>query len=294
MVLGILKKSFGKVRSGIGRIFSKPIDEEALEELEELFYQADLGVETSLELVEQVRKSMRKGLPTSEILTNIQSRLQELLDEHSRELKKAPSGPTVTLVLGVNGHGKTTSIAKLAHHFQKRGERVLLAASDTFRAAAIDQLQMWADRLDLPLVKHQMGSDPAAVAFDAVSAGVARGADRVLIDTAGRLHTKEDLMRELEKIQRVCQKVVPESPHETLLVMDATTGQNGLEQALVFHKYTPLTGVILTKMDGTARGGVVVPIQRKLGIPVKFIGVGEGSSDLQPFDSKEFVSALFS
>ncbi len=304
-MLKFLKSSYSKVRSaldktrstlgsGLARIFSGKIDEEALEQLEELFYEADLGVETAMELTEHVRELMKKRVEADQLLPAIEEKLLSILTEKPTGFETAEAGPTVALIIGVNGNGKTTSVAKLAHLFSSNGEKVILGAADTFRAAAIEQLTTWSSRVGVDIVKHQMGSDPAAVAFDAVTAGVARGVDKVLIDTAGRLHTKTDLMEELAKIRRVCGKVAEGSPHETLLVLDATTGQNAIDQAKTFHKFTPITGVILTKLDGTARGGIVVPIQRQLGVPVKFIGTGEGHDDLQPFDAKEFVSALLS
>jgi fused signal recognition particle receptor len=304
-MLKFLKGSYDKVRSamgktrsslgaGISRLFSGKVDEEALQELEALFFQADLGVETSLELVEDVRQFMRKERTTEPdaIIAHLQKKLLAILQEQPGGFETAP-GTTVVLIVGVNGNGKTTSVAKLGKLFRSQGETVILAAADTFRAAAIDQLQTWAERIDATCVSHQPGSDPAAVAFDAVTAGLSRRADKVLIDTAGRLHTKTDLMHELAKIRRVCEKVLPGSPHETLLVLDATTGQNAIEQAKVFHQFTPITGVILTKLDGTAKGGVILPIQRQLGVPVKFVGVGEGVDDLQPFDPEQFVASLF-
>ena len=304
-MLKFLKGSYDKVRSamgktrsslgaGISRLFSGKVDEEVLEELEALFFQADLGVETTLELVEDVRQFMRKQRETSPdlIISHIQEKLLSLLNEQPGGFETA-EGTTVALIVGVNGNGKTTSIAKLGNLFRSQGETVIFGAADTFRAAAIDQLQTWADRIGATCIKHQPGSDPAAVAFDTVTAGLARGADKVLIDTAGRLHTKTDLMHELAKIRRVCEKVLPGSPHETLLVLDATTGQNAIEQAKVFHQFTPITGVILTKLDGTAKGGVIFSIQRQLKVPVKFIGTGEAADDLQPFNPEQFVQALF-
>ncbi len=226
---------------------------------------------------------------------------EELVDVIRQELLKnmqIPShitegSPHVILVVGVNGNGKTTSIAKMAHRYQEAGKKVVLGAADTFRAAAIEQLEMWAHRLKVDIVKGHPNSDPSAVAFDAVAAGKARNADVVIIDTAGRLHTKIPLMQELEKIRRSCRKVVPDAPHETLLVLDATTGQNAIDQAQTFHKFTPLTGLVLTKLDGTAKGGTVLAIQKKLALPIKFIGVGEGAEDLQPFDAKAFIDAMF-
>ncbi|MBS0622277.1 MAG: signal recognition particle-docking protein FtsY [Verrucomicrobia bacterium] len=300
-MLKFLKSSYKKVATalsktrlalsdGIARLLARGIDEEALEELEELFYNADLGVETAAELTDAVRHLMRRK--EADVIGAIEQKLLELLKKQDNRLIQAEKGPTVTLIIGVNGNGKTTSIAKLAELFRKNGETVLLGAADTFRAAAIDQLELWASRTGAQIVKGHPGADPAAVAFDALSAAVARNVTRVLIDTAGRLHTKTSLMEELFKIRKACEKVIPGSPHETLLVLDATTGQNAIEQAKTFHKFAPITGVILTKLDGTARGGIVIPIQKKLGVPVKFIGTGEGVDDLQPFHPEEFVKAL--
>jgi fused signal recognition particle receptor len=201
--------------------------------------------------------------------------------------------PLVFLIVGINGSGKTTSIAKLANLLKKEGKKVLLAAGDTFRAGAIDQLSLWAERLEVDIVKAQSGSDPSSVAFDALTAAKNRGCDVVLIDTAGRLQNKTDLMHELEKIRRVCNKVVPGSPHEIILVLDATIGQNAVEQAEVFHQFTPLTGILMAKLDGSAKGGVILPIYRELGIPIRWVGVGEQIDDLTPFNSSEYVSGLF-
>ncbi len=254
-------------------------DEKRLEELEELFYRADLGVATAAELVDVVRRT--RGV--EEQIAAIRARLLEILEGETA------MAPGVVLVIGVNGSGKTTTVAKLAHQFQ---EPLLLAAADTFRAAAIDQLQKWADQVGAPLIRQQPGGDPAAVVFDALAAAKARGIERVIVDTAGRLHTKSDLMEELRKMRRVCDKQIPGSPHETLLVLDATIGQNAIEQARAFHEVTPITGLVLAKMDGTARGGIAVAIKRELDVPIKFIGVGEGIEDLQPFDPTAFVDSL--
>ena len=206
---------------------------------------------------------------------------------------EAQQGPHVTLVAGVNGSGKTTTIGKLAARLQREGKSVMLGAADTFRAAAAEQLTVWSERVGVPILRHQEGSDPAAVAHDAVAAALSRGIDCVIIDTAGRLHTKINLMEELRKIQRVIAKLVPQAPHEVLLILDATTGQNGLQQAKKFTEALSVTGIVLTKLDGTAKGGITVAIQKQLGIPIKFIGVGEGVDDLQPFEPGEFVEALF-
>jgi fused signal recognition particle receptor len=296
-MFNLLRRGYEKIRSLLGNrirdLFQGKVDEAKLEQLEEILYQADLGVATAALLTNEVRDLLRAkaGCSVDEIIAHLQGQLEALLAECSAS--PTPSvKPMVTLVVGVNGNGKTTSVAKLAKAFLRENQRVILGAADTFRAAAIDQLKLWGRRIEADVIAHQLGSDPSAVAFDAVTAGVARGVDHVLIDTAGRLHTKSDLMQELAKIRRVCNKVCPGAPHETLLVLDATTGQNGVEQAKVFHTYTPITGVILTKLDGTARGGIVVAVQRALGIPVKFIGIGEGADDLRPFEPRDFVRAL--
>lgn len=268
-------------------LFKGKIDEEQLEELEQLFYEADLGVQTSADLTNKVREIYKKNpqISADEILKNIK-------EELVTQLKLAPTAsvergsPHVVLIVGVNGNGKTTSIAKLAKYYQDLGKSVLVAAGDTFRAAAIEQLEMWAKRLGIDIVKAQPGSDPASVAYDAVEAAKSRGIDIVLIDTAGRLHTKQDLMRELEKIKRVSK------PHETLLVLDATVGQNGIEQAATFHQFTPLSGLILTKVDGTAKGGAALAIQKRLQLPIRFCGTGEKVTDFGPFNAEQYVENL--
>ena len=295
-----VKKALIKTGSAIGSklrtLFEKPIDEEVLDKLEELLYEADLGTEYARELTDKVRQLLRKNPnTTSEALIDyLRNEILSQLKLYSNPSKNLLNGsPFVVLVVGVNGNGKTTSLAKLAHHYKQEGKKVIIGAADTFRAAAIEQLETWAHRLDVDIVKGNSKSDPAAVVFDTVSAALARHADIVLIDTAGRLHTKTPLMQELEKIRRSCNKVIPESPHETLLVLDATAGQNAIDQAHVFHKYTPISGLILTKLDGTAKGGIAIAIQRKLGIPIRYIGVGEGVEDLQPFNAEEFVKAMF-
>lgn len=293
-----VKKALSKTGSLIGsklrKLFHGPLDETVLENLEEILYEADLGAEYARELTEKIRQRLKQD-PTvkSELLIDeIRNEILLHLKKHSTH-EPITSTPHVILVVGVNGNGKTTSIARLAHHYHNEGKKVILAAADTFRAAAIEQLEIWAHRLNVEIIKGAPKSDPAAVVFDAVSAGVARKADIILIDTAGRLHTKTPLMQELEKIRRSCKKVIPGAPHETLLVLDATTGQNAVDQAKTFHKFTPITGLILTKLDGTAKGGAVIAIQKKLGIPVNFIGVGEGVEDLQPFNPEAFVQAMF-
>ncbi len=269
------------------------IDEEFFEELEENLIMADVGAVTSARICENLRKKVKeKGLTDA---SDVKAALKEIIAEmlSGDEQLDLSTKPTVILVIGVNGVGKTTTIGKLANNLRQDGKKVLLAAADTFRAAAIDQLQIWADRAQVELVRHEEGSDPAAVVFDAVNAGKARGCDVVICDTAGRLHNKKNLMDELAKIARVIDREAPGSAKEVLLVLDATTGQNALNQAKLFQEAAGLTGIILTKLDGTARGGVVIGIKEELNIPIKYIGVGEQIDDLRPFNSKDFVDALF-
>lgn len=304
MILKFIKASYSNVKKALEKtgslignklrtLFQGPIDEDALERLEEILYEADLGAEYSRELTEKVRQKLKKdpSIKSEVLIDEIRQEILHNLKKHERH--EEIQSPHVILIVGVNGNGKTTSIAKLAHHYHHAGKKVILGAADTFRAAATEQLETWAHRLQVDVVKGNPKSDPASVVFDTVSAGISRKADIILIDTAGRLHTKTPLMQELEKIKRTCKKVMPSSPHETLLVLDATTGQNAVDQAQTFHKFTPITGLILTKLDGTAKGGAAIAIQRKLGIPIKFIGVGESVEDLQPFDAETFVNALF-
>jgi fused signal recognition particle receptor len=281
--------------TSIMTVFRK-IDEELFEELEEALIQGDVGVETSMKLVESLRKEVRaRGLKNGEELLPVMKELvADMLGSEVEPLMMAPSGPTVILVVGVNGVGKTTTIGKLAHHLKEdRGLSVMLAAADTFRAAAIDQLMVWGERAGVPVVAQGEGADPAAVAFDGVKAAREQGYDVLLIDTAGRLHNKVNLMEELRKIKRVIQKEVPEAPHETLLVLDATTGQNAVQQTKLFKEVAGVTAIALTKLDGTAKGGVVVAVCDQESVPVKYIGVGERIDDLQPFDPTAFVDALF-
>lgn len=306
MVLKFFKTSYSNVKKALTKtgsllgtklrsLFHGPLDDSLLDNLEKTLYEADLGVTYARELTEKVRQKIKKdSTVTSEVLIEeIRHEILHHLKRHASIEEPSVKAPHVILIVGVNGNGKTTSIAKLAHHYHHAGKKVILGAADTFRAAATEQLEIWAHRLKIDIVKGSPKSDPASVVFDTVSAAVSRNADIVLIDTAGRLHTKIPLMQELEKIKRSCKKIIPESPHETLLVLDATTGQNAIDQAQTFHKFTPITGLILTKLDGTAKGGSVIAIQKKLGIPIKFIGVGEGVDDLQPFDPEAFVNALF-
>lgn len=273
-----------------------PIDRHAIDGLEEGLLGADVGAELTTLIVDKLEQRIR-----SEKITSM-DRLSQVIREETRALiPQREAGtididrakPFVVLVVGVNGTGKTTTIAKLAQRWKNEGKSVILGAADTFRAAAIEQLQMWADRIDVPMIKHKAGSDPAAVAHDTVTAGRARGADVVLIDTAGRLHNKLHLMQELSKVRRVIEKEMPGAPHETLLVLDGTTGQNGVSQAAAFLEAAKVTGMVVTKLDGTAKGGVILSIMRQFDIPVKFIGVGEAADDLIPFDPQAYVDTLF-
>ncbi|MDI6872740.1 signal recognition particle-docking protein FtsY [Candidatus Solincola sp.] len=273
---------------------SRRFDEAFWEEVEDILVGADVGMEMTIHLVDRVKERVvREDLrEPEELMAAFREEVAELLDQGDRTLRYAASGPSVFLVVGVNGTGKTTTIAKLAHLLRKEGKRVILAAGDTFRAAGIEQLETWGQRVGVHTVKHRQGADAAAVVHDAVEAALARGMDVVIADTAGRLHTKVNLMEELKKIKRVAERRAPVT--ETLLVIDATTGQNGLIQARQFKEAVEVTGVVLTKLDGTAKGGIVVAIAHELGIPIKFIGVGEKLDDLHPFDPREFAEALFS
>ena len=279
----------GKIRA----IFSKGYDENAFDHLEQLFYEADLGASTAAELVDKIRQLARKNphLTTEEILAFVKT---ELLKVFPAPAPKTLSSPHCILIVGVNGSGKTTTLAKLAAYYQSQNKKVLIAAGDTFRAAAIEQLETWANRVGVEIVKSQPNSDPSGVAFDALAKAKAKNIDIVLIDTAGRLQTKTDLMHELAKVRRVCQKQIPEAPHETLLVLDATVGQNALDQAKAFHQFTPITGLVLTKLDGSAKGGIAVSIRKQLSLPILWVGTGEGASDLSPFDPAAYVDALLS
>ena len=269
------------------------VDEDLLEELEELLIEADVGVNTSVEVVDELRETIKSERisDSEEAKAALRKILANMIGEG--EVLKLDTKPSVILVIGVNGVGKTTSIAKIAKLLKDDGKKVVLAAADTFRAAAIDQLQVWADRVDVELIKHSEGSDPAAVVYDATSAAKNRGADVLIVDTAGRLHNKKNLMDELAKIDRVIGRELSGAAKETLLVLDATTGQNAVLQAREFKEASKLTGLILTKLDGTAKGGIILSIKKELGIPVKFIGVGEQIDDMKPFDSNEFAAALF-
>ncbi|TVY08787.1 signal recognition particle-docking protein FtsY [Paenibacillus cremeus] len=275
----------------------KKIDEDFYEELEEILISADVGVNTVLKLIADLRAEVKKR--KIENPSELQPILSEMLigllkGDEERGLQMAPSGLTVILFVGVNGVGKTTTIGKMAHMLKSQGKKVLLAAGDTFRAGAIEQLEEWGKRAGVDVIKQQAGSDPAAVMFDALHAAKSRGVDVLLCDTAGRLQNKVNLMEELNKIYRVIRREVPDAPHEVLLVLDATTGQNALVQAKLFDEKTGLTGLVLSKLDSTAKGGIVVAIRQELKLPVKFVGLGEKMDDLQPFDSDQFVHALFS
>lgn len=296
-----LKKGLTKTRESFTGKIEKlvlgyaDIDDDLLDELEETLIMADVGVKTTEKLMTAVHKGIKKKeINTPEDLKPfLEKEITELLLTGSDETRIAAQGPTVMLVIGVNGVGKTTTIGKLSAYYKEQGKSVMLAAADTFRAAAIDQLEIWGQRTDAVVIRHEEGSDPAAVAFDAVKAAKARNIDVLIIDTAGRLQTKSNLMEELKKINRVIQREIPEAPHETLLVLDATTGQNAISQADLFTKAAPISGVVLTKLDGTAKGGVVVGIKAELSMPVKWIGVGEGVEDLRPFSASDFAKALF-
>jgi len=273
----------------------KEIDAEVLEELEYALITADIGTKTTSEILERIRQRVERHLvgDASQLKSMIKEHLLEILEATERPVPYVTTPPGVIMVVGVNGAGKTTSIGKLTRRLQSEGKTVLLCAADTFRAAAIEQLEVWAQRTGAEMIKQQQGADPSAVAFDAVQAAKARKVDYVIIDTAGRLHTKTNLMAELEKMRRTVSRVIPEAPHEVLLVLEATTGQNGLEQARKFTETSAVTGIILTKLDGTAKGGVVVAISRELNLPIRYIGVGEQLDDLLPFDPAQFVASLF-
>jgi fused signal recognition particle receptor len=292
-MFNFLKKIKSALSQKISSLFSKGLNEATFDQLEQLFYEADLGAAISAELADKVRALYRKNpsLSTDEILSFLK---KELLALFPPTLPKKLHTPHVILIVGVNGSGKTTSLAKLASTYQSQGKKVLIAAGDTFRAAASDQLETWAKRINVDIVKSQPNSDPSGVVFDALAAAKARHIDIVLIDTAGRLQTKTDLMQELAKIRKVCQKQIPDAPHETLLVLDATAGQNALDQAKTFHQFTPITGIILTKLDGSAKGGIAISIQKNLHIPIQWVGTGESAEDLAPFDPKNYLDVLLS
>lgn len=301
-VTNIFKDGLEKTRKGFVEKVSdlvirrKKIDEEFYEELEEILIGADVGVNTVMDLIDDLRAEVkkRKIQDAAELQPVLSEKLTALLrSEQNNSLNMNKDGITVILFVGVNGVGKTTTIGKLAHRFKNEGKKVLLAAGDTFRAGAIEQLEVWGQRAGVDVIKQQAGSDPAAVMFDAVQAAKQRGADVLLCDTAGRLQNKTNLMEELNKIFRVIQREIPGAPHEVLMVLDATTGQNALSQAKLFGEKSGVTGLVLTKLDGTAKGGIVIAIRQEMDIPVKLVGLGEKADDLQPFDSEQFVHALF-
>ncbi len=301
----VFRSLFGKIKKGLAKtrsVFSGVatllrlkgrVNQQYLDELEKQLYLADVGTTATLAIVEKVRQSFLDKEITGDVATFVKGQLRDLLSGASSGLNYSPSGPTVVMVAGINGSGKTTSIAKLARRCQEEGKKVMVAACDTFRAAAVEQLTIWSQRLGCEIVKSQQGSDPASVAHDACDKAQARGFDVLIVDTAGRLHTQAHLMRELEKINRVVSKQIPRAPHEVLLVLDATTGQNAIVQAEQFTKAIQCTGIILAKLDGTAKGGAIFGIKQKLGLPVKFVGVGEQLDDLEPFDPDAYVEALF-
>jgi len=302
MVLGTLLE---KIRQGLARTrslfagiadlfsFKGKVDQKFLDELEKRLYLADVGTFATQEIVSRVKQAYQDKEVTGEMLEFVKSNLREMLTAPSNGINYAASGPTVVMIAGVNGAGKTTSIAKLVKHCQGQGKKVMVAACDTFRAAAVAQLTIWSERLGCEIVKNAQGSDPASVAHDACEKAKARNFDVLIVDTAGRLHTQTHLMKELDKIRRIVTKQIPGSPHEVLLVLDATSGQNAITQAEMFKKTVDCTGIILAKLDGTAKGGAIFGVKQKLNLPVKFIGIGEGIDDLAIFDPSEYVERLF-
>jgi fused signal recognition particle receptor len=287
------KKLTGRIRD---LVTGRKLTAGTFDEIEEILITSDVGVSATGKILDSLREAWeaRKIADGDEVIPFLKERLKEMLRSDGAGIRWAKSPPTVILVAGVNGSGKTTSIAKLAHHYSAvEGKKVILAAADTFRAAAVEQLTIWSERIGVEIVKQQSGADPAAVAFDAVDAAVSRHADVLLVDTAGRLHTQEHLMRELEKVNRVLGKRIPGAPHECILVLDATTGQNAIQQVKMFRQALPVSGLFLAKLDGTAKGGAVIAIRNEVDIPVKFIGVGETPEDVEPFDPESFVEALF-
>ena len=305
--MGLFRSTINKVRQGLGKtrevfvgglrsmLLGRQLDDRLIDDLERRLIESDIGVKTSMQLIEEIReaygaKRIRTG---DDVLDYLKRHMADYWPEADRQLHFAESGPTVILVAGINGAGKTTSIAKIAKALRDEKRTVMLAACDTFRAAAVEQLEIWSKRLGVEIVRGKQGGDPAAVAFDACEAAMSRDVDVLLVDTAGRLHTQEHLMRQLTKIRDVCSKRIPGAPHEVILVLDATTGQNAVQQAKVFKDAIDLTGIFLAKLDGTAKGGIVVAIREQVEIPVKFIGVGETPDDCEPFDPQRFVEAMF-
>jgi len=295
-----LKEGLSKTRKGITEKIDQvlvsfgKVDEELFDELEEVLVTSDIGIDTAIRIIEGIKKKVKEGKVTDPVKVKslLKQELLEILGEYASKLDIEPS-PAIIMVIGVNGVGKTTSIGKIASMLKKDGKKVIIAAADTFRAAAIDQLQVWADRVGVEMIRQAEGSDPAAVIYDAVQAARARKVDVLICDTAGRLHTKKNLMEELKKVSRIIDKEMPNAKRENLLVLDATTGQNAVQQAKTFSEVTDISGIVLTKLDGTAKGGIVIAIKSELDIPVKYIGVGEKLDDLQPFIAKDFIEALF-
>ena len=297
-LFGKLKQGLAKTRnvfSGVFDLFtgSRRVDRDFLAKLEEQLYLADVGVQATAQIVDRVRQGFLDREVGEDVKEFVRQQLRDMLADPEGGIRWQQTGPTVVMIAGVNGSGKTTSIAKLANRLKGDGKKVLVAACDTFRAAAVEQLTVWCDRIGVDIVKQQQGSDPAAVAHDACERAKARGYDALIVDTAGRLHTQTHLMRELEKIHRIVGKQIPGSPHEVFLVLDATNGQNAVAQAEQFTRAVKCTGIVLTKLDGTAKGGSVFAIKSKVGLPVKYVGVGEQMDDLEPFDPDAFVAALF-
>jgi fused signal recognition particle receptor len=305
--MAFFRKAFEKLSKGLAKtrkkliggikslVTGRTLDEDLLDEVEATLIQADVGVQTATRICDDLRaayrdKRIQKG---EEVIDFLKAELKGYWPEADRSIHEAAEGPTVLLVAGVNGTGKTTSVAKLTWWFQQQGKKVVLAAGDTFRAAAVEQLTIWSERLGVDIIKGKQGGDPASVVFDACQAAEARGADILLVDTAGRLHTQDNLMRELTKIRNVLAKRLPGAPHEVLLTLDATTGQNAINQAKAFQQAIDVTGIVLAKLDGTAKGGVIVAIRGEVDLPVKFVGVGEGFEDIEPFEPEQFVDALF-
>jgi fused signal recognition particle receptor len=298
-----LKKGLSKTHEGfvekIDQLFlgKKTIDQDVLDELEAVLFQADLGVKTASELIEGVRQGLKKGelKEPEKVKDFIKQEILQILKSGERPLSInfSQTKPFVFMVVGVNGGGKTTTIGKIAHHYSSQGKKVLIGAADTFRAAAVEQLEVWANRVGADLIKQSKGSDPSAVAFDSIHAAKSRDIDLVFIDTAGRLQTNVNLMEELKKVKRIVGRECPSAPHEVLLVLDATTGQNAISQAKLFNEAVSVTGIAITKLDGTAKGGIIVGITEELKIPIRYIGIGEGVDDLKEFDATEFVQALF-
>jgi len=292
-----LSRTREKLATGMRSVLriGQRIDEETLHRLEHVMLSADFGPTTTAKLIEVVRGGWKNGEIGEEqqVTQYLRQHVVSLWSEADRSIRYAATGPTVILVTGINGSGKTTSVAKLGQYFTRSGKRVILGACDTFRAAAVEQLSIWSQRIGVQIVKHDQGADPGAVAYDACEAAVARNADVLLIDTAGRLHTQDHLMRELTKIQKVVERKIPGAPHEVLLVLDATIGQNALAQARQFSQHVSVTGIFLAKLDGSAKGGVVVGIRDQLTVPVKFVGLGETPADIEPFDPVVFAEAMF-